>query len=144
MSAAPAPPEVMESFLLSVRADPRRREVIFTFRPPKGGPEFGLRAGGVEYLVMNEFLQQNIVHEVRVSGRHSDLPGVRDLLAGLLFDKKDASEVVEPTFLTRLEDCTVAVVEERRILLEIEPVYGATVLLLAESVEWLEPTYGVE
>ena len=139
MSAAPAPPEVMESYLLSVRADPRRREVIFTFRPPEGEHEFGLRAGGVEELVMNEFLHQNIVHEIRVSGRHSNPPDVRDLLASLLFDKKDASEVVEPTFLTRLEDCTVAVLEERRILLEIEPVSGASVLLLAESVEWLEP-----
>lgn len=139
MSAAPVPPEVVESYLLSARADPSRREVIFMFRPPEGEYEFGLRAGGVEYLLMNEFLHQNIVHEIRVSGRHSNPRDVRDLLAGLLFDKEHASEVIEPTFLTRLEDCTVAVLEERRILLEIEPVYGASVLLLAESVEWLEP-----
>ena len=138
MFAAPAP-GLMESHLLSVRADPRRREVIFTFRRPQGEHEFSLRAGGVEYLLMNEFLRQNIVHEVRVSGRESDQPGVRNLLAALLFDKQDASEVVEPTFLTHLEECTVAVLEERRTLLEIEPVYGASVLLLAESVEWLEP-----
>ena len=138
MFAAPAPAEVMESYLLSAGADPRRREVIFMFRRPEGEHEFGLRACGVEYMLMNEFLHQNIVHEIRVSGRHSDPPDVRDLLAGLLFDKKDASEVIEPTFLTRLEDCTVAVLEERRILLEIEPVYGASVLLLADSVEWLE------
>lgn len=138
MFAAPAP-GLMESHLLSVRADPRRREVVFTFRSPQSEHEFSLRAGGVEYLLMNEFLQQNIVHEVRVSGRESDQPGVRDLLAALLFDKQDASEVVEPTFLSRLEECTGAVLEERRTLLEIEPVYGASVLLLAESVEWLEP-----
>jgi hypothetical protein len=138
MFAAPAP-GLMESHLLGVRADWRRREVICTFRPPAGEDEFSLRAGGVEYLLMNEFLQENIVHKVRVSGRESDRPGVRDLLAALLFDKQDASEIVEPTFLTRLEECTVAVLEERRTLLEIEPVYGASVLLLAESVEWLEP-----
>ena len=55
-----------------------------------------------------------------------------------LFDRADASAVVEPTFLLRLKECTTAVLEERKILLEVEPVYGASALLLAGSVEWLD------
>lgn len=43
--------------------------------------------------------------------------------------------MVEPTLLAKLEERTAAVLEERKVLLEIEPVYGAYVLLLAGSID---------
>jgi hypothetical protein len=89
---------------------------------------------------MNEFSHQNIVHDVRILGVASESQRVRDLLASLLFDKEGASDVVEPTFQAKLEECATAVLGGRKVLLEIEPVYGASVLLLAGSIEWLEGT----
>lgn len=138
MSGLPPPPDVVESYLLGVLTDPRRREVLFTFRAPAGQHEFGLLARGVDDLRINEFMHQNIVQEVRTLGGNSNPQEVRDLLASLLFNKAETSEVIHPTLLARLDECTAAVLEERKILLEIEPVYGASVLLLAGSVEWLD------
>lgn len=118
--------------------DPRLHEVSLTFRAPAGEGEFGLRALAVEYLLINEFLDQNIVHELRILGKDSDPQDVRDLLTVLLFDQTHASEGLEPTAVARLDAYTAAVVEEQKVLLEIEPVYGVSVLLLAGSVEWLD------
>jgi hypothetical protein len=71
MSGSVRPSDVVESLLLGAVADPRRREVLFTFQTPAGEREFGLRATGVDHLLMNAFMHQNIVHEVRVLGRES-------------------------------------------------------------------------
>lgn len=138
MSRSPEPSDVIESYLLGVLTDPPRQEVSFMFRSPGGEHEFSLRARGVEDMLIDDFLHQNIVHEVRILGKDSNPQDVRDLLAYLLFGRAAASEVVEPTFLVKLDESTVAVLEERKVLLEVEPVYGASVLLLAGSVEWLE------
>jgi hypothetical protein len=137
MPAVCAPPEVVESYLLGVLTEPRR-EASFRFRTPGGEREFILLARGVEYLRVNEFLNQNIVHEVHTLQRDSDPQRIRDLLATLMYDKENASEVIHPTFLAALEERTAAVLEGAQVLVEVEPVYGAYVLLLAESVEWIE------
>lgn len=138
MSALPAPPDVVESYLLALMADPRNHEVSLKFRARAREREFGLRACGVDELLVNEFLHQNIVDEVRILGPGSEPRDVRDLLAFLLFQKQTASEIVQPALLAKLDECTRAVLEERRVLLEVLPVYGASVLLLAQSIEWLE------
>ena len=39
----------------------------------------------------------------------------------------------------KLDACTAAVRDGCKVVLEMEAVIGATVLLLAESVEWLDP-----
>ena len=48
--------------------------------------EFKLLARGVDHLLVNEFLQQNIVDKVRVLDRNSDETRVRSGLANLVFD----------------------------------------------------------
>lgn len=138
MSRSTTPTDVVESYLLGVVADPDSHQVSFTFRTPHGEREFSLCAYGVDHLTMNEFSHQNIVHDVYMLGAASDSQRVRDLLANLLFDRAGAADVVEPTFQVKLEECATAVLSGRKVLLEIEPVYGASVLLLAGSIEWLD------
>ena len=87
---------------------------------------------------MNDFRHQNIVHDVHILGPASDSQRVRNLMATLLFDKEGASDVIEPTFQAKLEGCATAVLSGRKLLIEIEPVYGASVLLLGGSIEWLD------
>ena len=132
------PTDVVESYLLGVVADPDTRQASFTFRTPSGERQFSLCAYDVENLLMNEFSHQNIVHDVHILGPASDSQRVRDLLATLLFDKEGASDVIEATFQVKLEECATAVLDGRKVLLEIEPVYGASVLLLGRSIEWLD------
>ena len=126
----------MESHLLGIRADPLSREVSLDFRSPSGDHAFGLCAYEVEALGVNDFAHQNIVFEVRVTGGGSDPQVVRDLLAVVLFGVAAASEVVAATQVVKLEDRTTGVLEGRQVLVELEPVYGASLVLLAGSLEW--------
>jgi hypothetical protein len=131
------PSDVVESYLVGVVSDPALRQASFTFRTPRGDREFHLIAYEVHRLSMNEFSQQNIVHGVEVFGNAGDPGRVRDLLAMLLFDKS-ASDLDEPAFRNELEKAATEVLEGRKVLLMIEPVYGASVLLLAGSIQWTD------
>ncbi len=142
MSGLPLPVELVESYFVGVWADWSRREVQLTFRL-RTEHEVRLLARGVERLVVNELIEQNIVHEVRVSGSETAPDNAEELLAGLLFPWEAGSEVaLNAAQLAKLHACTEALRDGRKILLEIEAVIGATVLLLAESVEWLDPFTG--
>ena len=80
------------------------------------------------------------MHELRVSGTETPPNDVDELLAAFLFPWEAESErTLNPAQVAELDACKAAVRDGRRILLEIEAVFGATVLLLAESVEWLDP-----
>jgi hypothetical protein len=68
MSGLPLPLELVESYFVGVRADWTRREVQLTFRLRAGAHEVRLLARGVEKLLVNELMEQNMVPEVRVSG----------------------------------------------------------------------------
>jgi hypothetical protein len=128
------PTDIVESILLGIVTDPLKHEVVIRFRMREH--EFSVRALGVDHMLVNEFLHQNIVDEARIWNRESESTKVRDLLAALLFDCEQSAEVTEPGWLAKLEDCAKAVGEGRKVLLELVPVYGATVLLLAASLEW--------
>ena len=137
MSRPPSPDDVIEAYLLGVLTDPPRHEVAFTFRAPVGESEFGLRARGVEYLLVSEFLSQNIVHELRIHGSASAPTNVSDLLTLLMFDQAHVDAGLEPGLFAELNEQTASVMQERKVLLEIEPVYGASVLMLSGSIEWI-------
>ena len=138
------PPEIVESYLIGLASDPLRRLASFRFRTPHGERRFDLRVNDVDRLLVNEFSQQNIVHEVRVLVDDSDPERVRDLLALLLFGRDRASDVTEHAFRAQLEAHAVDVFERRKLLLEIEPVYGASVSLLCGSIEWTETSESTE
>jgi hypothetical protein len=68
-----------------------------------------------------------------------------DLLAGLLLPWEAGSEVaLDAAQLAELHACTEAVRDGRKVLLEIEAVFGATVLLLAESVPSRQFSWTIE
>jgi hypothetical protein len=136
MDSRGVPSDIVESTLLAVLADPLQHLAVLTFRMKER--EFRLRAEGVKHMLVNEFLQQNIVDRVHILNRDSDRLNVRNLIATLLFDCEHASEVSDPQSITQLDDDATAVIEGRKILLEVAPVYGASVLLLATSLEWLD------
>jgi hypothetical protein len=136
MRALPVPEEIVESVFTSIITNPPEREIRMTFR--KQAQEFTLIGRGVDHLLVNEFLQQNIVDEIRVFERNSELSTVRNLIANLLFDSEHASEVTEPGSIDQLEKRVKAVIDGNKVLLEVLPVYGASVLLFATSIEWLD------
>ena len=136
MNASQVPGDIVESMLLAIITDPAVHQVVMRFRLQEH--EFGLRADGVDHMQVNEFLQQNIVDEVRLFGRDSDLSVVRDLLATLLFDCERADEVIEPGLISKLESAAQAIIEGQKVFFELVPVYGASILLLASSIEWLD------
>ena len=107
--------ELVESILTAIITNPAEHEVRITFR--KQARELTLRARGVDHMLVNEFLQQNIVDEVKVFERDGDPSTIRDLLASLLFDCELASEVNEPSSLQQLEKWSSAVMNGNKILL---------------------------
>ena len=48
----------------------------------------------------------------------------------LIFERESAAEVTEPGLVARLDECASAVLEGRRVLVELTPAFGAWVLLL--------------
>ena len=122
MSRLPAPHDAIDAYLLGVLTDPPRHEVAFTFRAPVGESEFGLRARGVEYLLINEFLSQNIVHELRIHGRASAPTTVSDLLTLLMFDQAHVDAGLEPGLFADLNEQTASVMQEQKILLSTDPI----------------------
>jgi len=89
-------------------------------------------------LLVQAFLRQNVVDEVRTWDHDSDSGKLGDLLAALLFDRESAAEITEPGLVARLEDSVDAILGGGRVLLEVTPALGASVLLLAASVEWCD------
>jgi hypothetical protein len=92
MFASLVPTEIVESILLTLETDPPKHEVALKFR--KRGHEFSLRARDVDSMLVTDFLEQNIVDEVRILGHDSDSKEVRDLLANLLFHRVDSSAIL--------------------------------------------------
>jgi hypothetical protein len=134
MTMSGAPSDLADSTLLAISSDPVSREVVLSFR--NSVRLFSARATGVDELLAYEFLRENIVDEITTWGRDSDASKLRDLMAMLLFNRESAAEVIEPGLVARLDECVNAVLEGRRVLVELTPALGAWVLLLAASMEW--------
>jgi hypothetical protein len=130
------PADIVESYLLGIMTDPLRRDATLTFRTPSGDREFRLTARGVDELLMQEFARQNIVHAVWDYSLDTTVARARDVLARLLFDKDAATSLTDPECVGRIENTLKEVTAGRRILIEVEPVYGAVVMILAASAEW--------
>jgi hypothetical protein len=134
MTMSGAPCDLADSTLLAIASEPVSREVVLSFR--NSVRLFSARATGVDELLVYQFFRQNVVDEVTTWGRDSDAGKLRDLLAMLLFERESAAEVIEPWRVARLDECVNAVLEDRKVLVELTPAFGAWVLLLAVSIEW--------
>jgi hypothetical protein len=122
-----------EVFLTAISELPAERSVALRFSR-MGNDQVQLVAKGVERLRVNEFLEQNIVDELIIYGKESDVATTRNCLSELLFRIADAETIDNPAQIEKLEEMVNAVRSGSRQLLEIVPVYGASLVLLAESV----------
>jgi hypothetical protein len=109
MEASRVPRDIVESTLLAIITNPSAQSVVIMFRMQQH--EFKLVARGVVHLLVNEFVEQNIVHEVRVIDRNSQATSIRDALANLVFDCEYASEITHPGLISKPERYTSDVIE---------------------------------
>lgn len=86
---------------------------------------------GVDRFVLNEFREQNIVDRVTVWDSDSDLNNYVRILKNLLSGSFD--DEVDPRFTPMIDKEIVAIKSGNKILLEIEPVYGAWITALAKT-----------
>jgi hypothetical protein len=94
---------------------------------------FTLVAEGVDRFVADEFREQNIVDRVHLWDSASEPNDYRDslalLLSGVSGDQRD-----EAVWLPVIEREVVAIERGEKVFVEIEPVYGGWIVLLAKSV----------
>jgi hypothetical protein len=132
----PPPAEIVEATLLGIVADPETKTVTIRFRRLERS--FHASASGVTGLRVHDFIEQNIVDEARILGGTSDASELRDLLAAVLYGQPDAASVIHSGWLAAIDARAEEVRCGVQVLLELTPVYGAYVLLLAERIDWIE------
>lgn len=113
-------------------------KVVEIFLRDRARATFVIRLRGVERLLVDEMRQQNIIDNIRLwKGRNGgdDLhSAVSWLVSGSgdeVWAKQFSSEILQVEELVR---------HQERVLLRIEPVYGATVVALARTCS-LEPVH---
>ncbi len=94
---------------------------------------FVLKAEGVEKFVANEMREQNIIDRINVWDKQSDESSFRPILAALISGQSEYDKLNE-AFLPLIDLQVNTIRNEGKILIEIEPVYGASVMLLARKI----------
>lgn len=134
MKSDEVPQDIEESWLSGVETDAQRKDALLNFS--KGGRRWQMSASGVQRILIEEFLEQNVVEEIVLFDTNSKAEAYPDLLAQLLFRRETASELAEPEFKT-VHDATMRQIQAGELLLlQVRPVYGASVLVLAEDIRW--------
>ncbi len=123
---------VTDAFLAGLEQDPAERILILKFRSSKG--EFEIRAEGVERVLMDEFLEQNIADQAFVYAQDSTPDQTQDLLASVMFHRDSANDISDQTQKAILHDTVDAIANGESVLLQIVPIYGARLLALASSI----------
>ncbi|HEX7910986.1 MAG TPA: hypothetical protein VF534_23255 [Paraburkholderia sp.] len=94
---------------------------------------FTLVAEGVDRFVADEFREQNIVDRVHLWDSASEPNDYRDSLA-LLLSGVGGEQRNEAVWLPVIERAVIAIERGEKVFVEIEPVYGGWIVLLARSV----------
>ena len=94
---------------------------------------FVLKAEGVEKFIANEMREQNIIDRINVWNAKSDENSFRQILTTLISGKSEY-EKLDDAFLPLIDQHIGAVRDGKKILIEIEPVYGVSVIILARNV----------
>jgi len=124
---------LVEAAVHSIQVDPSRKEVRIELSYAGSDKKAVLFAGGVDDFVADEMRLSNVVDRVKVFGAEEDADSSTAnclfyLMRGRL---PDAGELEWPA----LQDRLTAIRSGALTLLELEPVYGAKVLLLARVIE---------
>jgi len=92
---------------------------------------FTLIAEGVDRIVVNEFREQNIVDRLTVWDSKTDPTEYRSTLVSLISGL--IGDAVDPAWNPVIEREIEAISLGSKVLIEMEPVFGASVILLARK-----------
>lgn len=93
---------------------------------------FTLMAKGVDRFVATEFRERNIVDRVALWDSGSEVNEYRDSLSILVSGSSDAPQ--EAAWQALIDKEVASIKQEEKILLEVEAVYGVSIILLAKEV----------
>ena len=93
-----------------------------------------LTAHQVDDLLVLEMRKQNIIDRICVWDANSEPAECKKKLALLLYGELDAA-VKYPEYSRRIDETAARITSRQSILLEVEPVFGALILLLMKRFE---------
>ena len=94
---------------------------------------FSMIAEGVDRLAVSEFREANIVDKVFVWDSRSDPQDYRELLTAVISGR--SARTVHMTWTPIVESEVELIKAGRKVLVEIQPVFGARVALLARNID---------
>jgi hypothetical protein len=109
---------------------PEQTKVVSIVLRLVGGRTAILTAEGVDRFLVNELREQNIIDRINVWDKGSSQEEFQQRLAELIGADRDSASV----FSSLVASETHRIAKGERVLVEIEPVYGAWFLMLARSV----------
>lgn len=104
------------------------------------GTNVGIFAKDVRRLLLTDFLEQNIVDELSIYNDLTDMGVLRDCISTLVTANSDVSEIAAYDGL--IDILVDKILNKELQLLEMSPVYGARVLLLAGALEGTDARVG--
>jgi 6-phosphogluconate dehydrogenase len=97
---------------------------------------FTLAAKGIDRFIATEFRERNIVDRVTLWDSSSELGEYRDSLSMLVSGSNDVAE--DAAWQALIDKEVAAIKQKEKILVEVEAVYGVSILLLAKEVALID------
>jgi hypothetical protein len=124
-------PDYVEAHVTGIRIDEKLKTIDIFFRL-QNGDHTSLRAEGVTHFVANGFRERNIVDRVNVWNSQNQPDEFRAPLIELLTGEMGG--LMLEAFLPAIDIELSAIAKGEKILVEIEPVYGAGAIFLARML----------
>lgn len=121
--------DCVEAHILELRAPENAKKISIVLRLI-AGPTAVLRADGVDRFLANEFREQNIIDRITVWDMRSDKDELHHRLAELIGNDKEPADIFQSLIVSE----AALILKGQKILVEIEPVYGVWILMLAENI----------
>jgi hypothetical protein len=127
----------VEGYLTGVVINDLEKAVDIFLRD-RAKARFVIRLKGVERFLVDEMREQNIIDNVALWKGGSGAGDLRSAISWLVYGRDD--EVGGQQFSSMILQVEQLIRQEERVLLRIEPVFGATVIALARTC-FLEPVH---
>lgn len=121
----------VEGYLTGIAVSDGKKIVDISLRDASG-QSFILRLVDVDRFVTYEMREKNIIDRINLWGQHSEEKDFREVLSSLVSGKMDGT--FEKEFLPLIDHEVESIRRGEKLLLEIEPVFGAYVIALAHNV----------
>ena len=128
--------ELIDARLVGVTHKLSVNDIILAFSKRSGLVE--IRALSVERILISDFTEQNVVDEITIHAGREERTILKERIAELLFRCSAADAMSKPTFSEKLNATLREVEAGEKVFLEVIPVVGASVSLLALKLEILD------